>query len=78
LQTAISEPARFMGTESTSGAIAAGTVADLVLLGANPLEDIRNTRHITAVIANGRLSDRSALDRMLKEVESAAKKAPKN
>ena len=76
LQTATSGPAKFFGTESASGSIAPGKVADLLLLSANPLDDIRNTRKITAVIANGRLFDRAALDRMLKEVESAAKKAP--
>ena len=78
LQTATSGPAQFLGTQSTSGAIAPGKVADLVLLSANPLDDIRNTRHITAVIANGRLFARPALDRMLKTVESAAKKVPTN
>ena len=76
LQTATSGPAKFLGTESTSGAIAPGKVADLVLLSANPLDNIRNTREITAVIANGRLFDRVALDRILKDVEAAAKKTP--
>jgi imidazolonepropionase-like amidohydrolase len=78
LQTATSGPAKFLGTESTSGAIAPGKVADLVLLGANPLDNIHNTRQITAVIANGRLFDRAALDHMLKDVEAAAKKVPSN
>jgi imidazolonepropionase-like amidohydrolase len=78
LQTATSGPAKFLGTESTSGAIAPGKVADLVLLSANPLEDIHNTRQITAVIANGRLFDRPALNRILQDVEAAAKKAPSN
>jgi hypothetical protein len=49
-----------------------------VLLGANPLDNIHNTRQITAVIANGRLFDRAALDHMLKDVEAAAKKVPSN
>src|SRR6266481_2286705 len=61
LQTATSGPAKFLGTESTSGAIAPGKLADLVLLRANPLDNIHNTRKITAVIANGRLFDRAAL-----------------
>jgi imidazolonepropionase-like amidohydrolase len=77
LQTATSGPAKFLATESTSDAIAPGKVADLVLLGANPLDNIHNTRRITAVIANGRLFNRAALDRMLKDVEAAAKKVPR-
>jgi imidazolonepropionase-like amidohydrolase len=79
LQTATSGPAKFLDTESTAGAaIAPGKIADLVLLSANPLDDIRNTRQITAVIANGRLFDRPALDRILKNVEAASKKVPSN
>jgi imidazolonepropionase-like amidohydrolase len=78
LQTATSGPAKFLGTESTSGAIAPNKVADLVLLSSNPLANIHNTRHITAVIANGRLFDRAALNRILQGVEAAAMKAPSN
>src|SRR5690349_832661 len=74
LQTATSGPAKFRGTESTSGAIAPGKMADLVLLSANPLADIRNTRKISAVIANGRMFDRVALDHILLNVEAAAKR----
>ena len=39
---------------------------------ANPLEDIRNTQRINAVVLNGRLFDRKALDKMLGEAEGAA------
>jgi imidazolonepropionase-like amidohydrolase len=73
LQTATSNPAKFLGMESNYGTVETGKIADLVLLAANPLEDIHNTKKITAVIANGRLFDRAALDRILKQVESAAK-----
>jgi Amidohydrolase family len=73
LQTATSNPARFLGTESTEGSIAPGKVADLVLLDANPLDDIHNTRKIEAVIADGRLFDRGSLDTVLAKVEVAAK-----
>src|SRR5258708_3397851 len=73
LQTATSNPAKFLGMESSYGSIATGKVADLVLLSANPLDDIHNTKKITAVIAKGRLFDRAALDRILTQVEAAAK-----
>jgi imidazolonepropionase-like amidohydrolase len=73
LQTATSNAAKFLGMESNYGSVEAGKVADLVLLGANPLDDIHHTKKITAVIVNGRFFDRAALDRILKQVEFAAK-----
>src|SRR6266478_2981555 len=57
LQTATSLPAKFLGMESSYGSVETGKIAELVLLAANPLEDIHNKRRITAVIANGRLYD---------------------
>ncbi len=62
--------ARFQGTETRMGSISAGKVADLVLLDANPLEEIANTERIHAVVTRGRLIDRAELDRMLEELES--------
>ena len=53
LAAATSEPARFLGLDSL-GTVETGKIADLVLLDANPLTDIRNTRRISAVVANGR------------------------
>jgi hypothetical protein len=73
LQTATSNPAKFLGRESSDGSVESGKVADLVLLSANPLDDIHNTQKITAVIANGRLFDRATLDQILITVEIAAK-----
>ena len=64
--------AEFLGQTNNSGSIDQGKFADLVLLDANPLTDIRNTRKIIAVILNGRYMDRSALDRLLTGVEGAA------
>jgi imidazolonepropionase-like amidohydrolase len=47
------------------GSVAEGKLADLVLLDADPLEDIRNTLRVRAVLAGGRFYDRAALDAIL-------------
>jgi len=46
---------------------------DLVLLDANPLDDIRNTQKITGVIVNGRYLSRTDLDKILAGVIAAAR-----
>lgn len=53
LRSATSEPARAFGLAASLGAIAPGQIADLVVLDADPLIDIRNTRRISAVVLNG-------------------------
>jgi imidazolonepropionase-like amidohydrolase len=73
LQTATLNPARFLGMQDRLGTIEQGKLADMVLLDANPLEDIRNTQKIAAVIVNGRYLSRADLDRMLAGVEAAAR-----
>lgn len=55
LEAATIQPARFFSLDDEMGSIAAGMRADLVLLHANPLVDIRNTKTIDRVIARGRL-----------------------
>ena len=72
LQTATINPARYLGRDSTLGTIAPGKSADLVLLDANPLEDIANVRRIQSVVSAGRLLDRSALNRLLTQANAAA------
>jgi imidazolonepropionase-like amidohydrolase len=57
ISAATIEPARYFGMLDSAGTIAPGKLADLVLLGGNPLRDIRQTRRIVAVVANGRLID---------------------
>ncbi len=74
LQTATLNPARFLGIEKAIGTVAQGKIADLVLLDANPLDDIRNTTKINAVVVNGRLLDRTALDQRLTQVRALAQK----
>jgi imidazolonepropionase-like amidohydrolase len=72
LQTATLNPAKFMDRLADLGTVERGKLADLVLLDANPLEDIANTRKIRAVVLAGRYFDRGQLDAMLKGVERAA------
>jgi imidazolonepropionase-like amidohydrolase len=73
LQTATINPARFFGRAATAGSVAADKTADLVLLDANPLEDIKNARRIRTVITAGRVLDRSALDRLLEQAKAATR-----
>jgi imidazolonepropionase-like amidohydrolase len=59
------EPAAFAKLERGVGRIATGYQADMVLLDANPLTDIRNTRRIAGVVLRGKFLDRGALDSLL-------------
>jgi imidazolonepropionase-like amidohydrolase len=72
LQTATSRPAEFFRTTSDSGTVQAGKFADLVLLDGNPLDSIRNTRKIHALILRGKLLDRTALDQLLADEKQFA------
>jgi imidazolonepropionase-like amidohydrolase len=65
LKAATVNPAEAMDLQQRVGSIAAGQRADLLLLAANPLDDIANTTRIDAVILNGRLHSRRMLDEML-------------
>jgi imidazolonepropionase-like amidohydrolase len=68
-------PARWLTATDSLGGIARGKLADLLLLGGDPLADIRNTQQIRAVVANGRLFDRAALDALLADPARAGRGA---
>ena len=68
LQTATLNPAKFFGLTDSLGTVEQGKVADLIVLGADPLADIGNTNRIDAVIIRGALKDRHELDQMLDKV----------
>jgi hypothetical protein len=64
LRSATLEPAKFFDAGSTGSAIEKGRAADLVLLDANPLADIRNTRKIAAVVIGGKYLSKARLAAM--------------
>ena len=70
LMSATRKPAEWLGLADSVGTVGAGKVADLVLLDANPLTDITNTRRISAVIVRGRLFRRTQLDDLLSAVRT--------
>jgi len=73
LQSATRKAAEFMGQSDIRGTIETGKIADLVLVDRDPLADIRNTRLVHAVVLNGKLLERSMLDKMLAEVQALAR-----
>jgi imidazolonepropionase-like amidohydrolase len=74
LQTATLNPARYLERQKDFGTIELGKLADLVLLDADPLKDIKNTKKIASVIVRGKLLIRKELDKMLADVEAEAGK----
>ena len=76
LQAATLSPARFLNATDSLGTVAPGKLADLVLLDANPLADIRHTTRIRGVVLDGRWLDRAALDALLDQARRAANPAP--
>ena len=77
LQAATKNPTTFLGVNSAVGTVEKGKLADLVLLTANPLEDINNTRKISAVIFGGRMYNRIDLDHMLDDAAKSGAENPK-
>jgi imidazolonepropionase-like amidohydrolase len=68
LRTATLNPAVYWNRTRDFGTIAAGKLADLVLLDGDPLSDIGNTRRVNAVVLDGQLFERSTIDRLLDDV----------
>jgi imidazolonepropionase-like amidohydrolase len=74
LQAATSNAAKYLGLLDSIGTVEKGKIADLVLLEANPLDQISNTQKIAAVILGGRLISKPELLKMLASVEVASSK----
>ena len=72
LRAATSDAAHFLGLEGLAGVIAPGARADLVMLGANPLENISAIREINTVILAGSIYDENELKRLQVGVEETA------
>lgn len=72
LGAATLNPARVLGRVDEFGSVEPGRAADLVVLGANPLDDISATSRIVAVVSRGRLLRRADLDDLLRRGEVLA------
>ena len=72
LQAATRNAAVYLERLHDFGTVEKGKMADLVLLDADPLQDIRNTRRIAAVVSAGRFLSRADLARMLGDIERLA------
>ena len=72
LRAATIVPAQHAGVAADFGTVEAGKIADLVLLRANPLDNIANAHAIDSVVYNGQLRERADLDTMLDFVEKQA------
>ena len=68
LQTATLNPAAYAEKLDSFGNIVEGMTADLILLDANPLDNISNTKRIFSVLSNGKYYDRQSLDSILEKV----------
>ena len=76
VQAATRGAAQFLGRTQDLGTVGIGHEADLVLLSANPLENIDNTRKVAAVVRHGSYYDRAALDALLARAKEAAAAVP--
>ncbi len=72
LQTATLNPAKFYNKLNDYGTVQSGRIADLVLLEANPLDNIANTRKIAAVITDGRYLSQQDLTQLRTRLKQLA------
>ncbi len=72
LRSATLRPAEYLGEQDRAGNVSPGMRADLVLLGADPLERIANCRRIEAVVLGGKLLLKSDLDSILRQAQARA------
>ena len=72
LQTATFNPALYMAKLDKYGVVERGRIANMVLLDANPLSDIRNTQKISGVVLRGTYLSRTELDGLLAHAEQWA------
>lgn len=73
LRAATANASAFLGSTPCIGQVRAGCVADLLLLDANPLTSIGNTRRIAGVMVRGQWLARAQLDRMLESLEAGGR-----
>jgi imidazolonepropionase-like amidohydrolase len=71
IERATRRSAKWLGIEIETGTVEQGKVADLMLLDANPLENIHNTRRIAAVFLRGTFYDRAGIEKLLANVKAA-------
>jgi len=71
IKTATLNPARYFNMEDELGTVSEHKWADLVILDANPLEDIKNTQHIHSVFKQGKHYSREKLDKKLSDLKAS-------
>ncbi len=76
LQASIINGPHFFGKEKQYGKVAKGFYADFILLDADPLKDISNTKKINGVIVKGKYLSRQSLDALLDEIKVKAAASP--
>ena len=71
IERATRRSAKFLGIADQTGTVEQGKIADLVLLDADPLDNIGNTKRISAVILRGRLYEKTGIKKILADVRAA-------